>query len=764
MLLRMQKIVAPALGGGLACLILGMLFFGSDWLASTDHTKIYHLLAEYSDLGLDQVLKLPKEDWQQKQVNDLITNHSSRPSWFRVSIKNPSTQTIKRTISLIWPHLSSIHHYTFKGSKLVRSGHTGTEAESPSPVREGPFFSFEYEIGPGKVLDVFFKTESLFLQRIVVHVGKPADVKRSLRLLTLGLGFCVGGLICLAFYNLLLSLSLRESVYLYTSMFFLSNALIDSAFWYFPGLSIYQGEAQKAGLFVVYAINFASLSSLLVTREILTKELSELVSKIFAILILANLANVGLAIFLNLSTAFYIVSILGGICGTLCLSSAAFLLRKHADAKYILVFFIALYAAVMVLIAENFGLLDAKMSHTTMLGVSQLLSAILLSIVVANRITAMLEEKMVIRDALFGKVPETVLNSVLESPQSLDLRAKECHVTIMFIDIVGFSKSSQKMSPANTFEHLKSCLAGITEIINDCGGTVDRLLGDGVLCFFGYSVDGRTNDDHAGQAFQAARNIQDFSLRYIIEQTREDEAPFPLRVGIHTEKVFLGNLGDRNRIDYTMVGNGVNFAARLESACNPFRIMLSQPSKDLLNPKLLGDGVIHPIKISLKHYKNEVLAYEFSDAKRHGDNILLAEQRYWQYLGRFQKDLRVPIPESAQLWIDSNLGRFLINDLSQKGFGASGSQFLGRNVTFQGKICSEAGSLQEKLIERSLHILTISVRWGRFTKGSYKHGLEFVGLNIIQRNYIFEAVTEAFQLDLLGCEAKDPQVVDADSA
>src|SRR5690606_6374571 len=102
------------------------------------------------------------------------------------------------------------------------------------------------------------------------------------------------------------------------------------------------------------------------------------------------------------------------------------------------------------------------------------------------------------------------------------------------------------------------------------GGYVDRTLGDGMLCVFGYSAEGGPGESqyHADQALTCAAAIQRKNIQRILDARSTGDAVFPLRIGINTAGVFIGNLGDSVNSDFTVIGNGVNFASRLEHSCD----------------------------------------------------------------------------------------------------------------------------------------------------------------------------------------------------
>lgn len=148
--------------------------------------------------------------------------------------------------------------------------------------------------------------------------------------------------------------------------------------------------------------------------------------------------------------------------------------------------------------------------------------------------------------------------------------SEERDVTVMFTDIKGFSALAQKLTPTQTAALLNDHFTRVAACIEAEGGTVDKFIGDGVMAFWGAPDD---QADHAARALRAAAAIA-ASIRArhasggdLIER---DGAPpvrdvISLRIGIHSGPVIVGNIGARTRINYTIVGDTVNMAARLEA-------------------------------------------------------------------------------------------------------------------------------------------------------------------------------------------------------
>jgi len=140
-------------------------------------------------------------------------------------------------------------------------------------------------------------------------------------------------------------------------------------------------------------------------------------------------------------------------------------------------------------------------------------------------------------------------------------------VTVMFTDIVGFTPLSERMGPVETAELLNSHFDIVTKCIEQEEGTVDKFIGDSVMAVWGAFGHKR---DHPERAVQAAIAI----ARAVADENRTRRAaglvPIRIRIGIHTGPVVIGNIGSEGRINYTIVGDTVNAAQRIEQLGRQF--------------------------------------------------------------------------------------------------------------------------------------------------------------------------------------------------
>jgi adenylate cyclase len=162
----------------------------------------------------------------------------------------------------------------------------------------------------------------------------------------------------------------------------------------------------------------------------------------------------------------------------------------------------------------------------------------------------------------FGQyVSKDLVAQILRNPESLKLGGARRNVTVFFSDIASFTSISEKMEPEPLVRFLNTYLGAMTNIILARQGTLDKYEGDAIMAFWGAPVD---MADHARNACYAALECQ-----YKLEELRigwiqQGLPPFRVRIGINTGDAIAGNMGSESRFDYTVMGDQVNLASRLE--------------------------------------------------------------------------------------------------------------------------------------------------------------------------------------------------------
>ncbi len=192
-----------------------------------------------------------------------------------------------------------------------------------------------------------------------------------------------------------------------------------------------------------------------------------------------------------------------------------------------------------------------------------------------------IQEKRWLRQAFSRYVSPSIVEIIAANPQRLELGGEEVDATILFADLTDFTALSERMPPKEIITLLDEYFTAMTRIILAHKGTVDKYIGDGIMCFWGAPVPQR---DHAILACEAALDMQK-AMRTLNENWLATGHPSQiLRIGLHSGRVVAGNVGSRDRFNYTVMGDPVNLTFRLEKV-NKFygsKILLSEATHRLV--------------------------------------------------------------------------------------------------------------------------------------------------------------------------------------
>lgn len=155
------------------------------------------------------------------------------------------------------------------------------------------------------------------------------------------------------------------------------------------------------------------------------------------------------------------------------------------------------------------------------------------------------------------------------------LGGKDTTATVLFSDIRGFTTITESLGAQGTVALLNDYFELMVGCISDQGGMLDKFIGDAIMAAFGIPV-GHEDDEDRG--LRAGINMITSLREWNEERAARGEMPVDMGLGLNTDRIVAGNIGSKKRMDYTMIGDGVNLAARLESACKQYsaRILLSE--------------------------------------------------------------------------------------------------------------------------------------------------------------------------------------------
>jgi class 3 adenylate cyclase len=217
------------------------------------------------------------------------------------------------------------------------------------------------------------------------------------------------------------------------------------------------------------------------------------------------------------------------------------------------------------------------------------------------------EREQSLRKLFERYVPAPIIRRYLHS-EGVDLfRGEESPITVLFLDLRGFTSSSENMDAKDVVSFLNSYFERCSSVVFEGKGHINKYTGDGFLAIFGAP---EPLEDHVRRAFATACRLLEISRTFLLAGK-----PIAVGIGIHTGEAILGNIGSRTKIEYTAVGNTVNIAARLQEytkQLHDYPIIMSGAVREGLvsDPRYAAVRSLGKLKIRGK--KEEMEAFGFS--------------------------------------------------------------------------------------------------------------------------------------------------------
>lgn len=326
------------------------------------------------------------------------------------------------------------------------------------------------------------------------------------------------------------------------------------------------------------------------------------------------------------------------------------------------------------------------------------------------------------------------------SQLGVGMEAKTETVTVMFLDVVGFSIIAEDQRPAEVFGYLKEFSNDLRHVIYRHGGVVNKSLGDGLLAVFGLA--GGHKDGADDDALKCAIELQEICYARCVSASNAGRPLFPLRIGLNTAPVHVGNLGDGDFIDFTVVGDGVNLASRLESSADYFKILMgASVHKRLKTFDAAGTPEIRRRLVKIKHHDDLVEAYEYDPFATRPEVIARLLDIYWRSIGVSRAVPRDEVALARTVAVMSTVAKGTLRNYSRGGLGMELDRFLARGVVISLDVRDPA--LRKRLDEKALGVVMVEIRWGRPTATGFLHGASFVGMSDEQKNFLFDAFKDA---------------------
>jgi class 3 adenylate cyclase len=221
-----------------------------------------------------------------------------------------------------------------------------------------------------------------------------------------------------------------------------------------------------------------------------------------------------------------------------------------------------------------------------------------------NEMTQGLKEREFIRQTFQKFVHKDVVNQLLENPDMIKVGGEKKKATIIFTDIRGFTAISERLEPEEVITLLNDYFAVLLPIIDENDGVLDKFIGDAMMVVFGTPV---SKPDDSFRAVKAGLEMKAAVVRLNEKRSQEGKQTIILGIGINTGSVVAGNVGSEDRMEYTVLGDVVNVAARLEGQSRTGDVIISDATYSEVKNRIVS--VKSDKKVSLKGKAESVNIY-----------------------------------------------------------------------------------------------------------------------------------------------------------
>ncbi|MEO1129851.1 MAG: adenylate/guanylate cyclase domain-containing protein, partial [Planctomycetota bacterium] len=238
-------------------------------------------------------------------------------------------------------------------------------------------------------------------------------------------------------------------------------------------------------------------------------------------------------------------------------------------------------------------------------------------------------DKAMVRRQFRARESGQQVDYITDHPETIAYEGDERELTVIFTDFAGFTSLSERMGGRETVALLNQYMRGITDVLLDSGAYVNKFLGDGIMAFWGAPAPDPHHAEHA-----CVSVLDGYNVLHVLNDRRAelgDQSPLGMRAGISTGHVIVGDCGAPPKLnDYTVIGNAVNLAARLESANKLLgtQVLVTKRTMELISTEKREAMLWRPIG-QLRVVGQDEPATAFELLGRKGENIDTPETTRW---------------------------------------------------------------------------------------------------------------------------------------
>lgn len=525
--------------------------------------------------------------WKKSESDKPNFGFSSSSYWVRFKVENKKDKPVRYFLELDYAPLDYAYFYDIKKEeiKVTVLGDMIPFSKRTIPNRN-PIFEIKIRAEETRTLYMKFSTQSSFT--IPLTIWESNSFYRADHNVQMYYGIYFGIFFVMALYNLFLYFSVKDNIYLSYVVYLIgmfSFMFVFSGFayeYFFPEKPIFINKL------LISTIGLIGFVIALFGRNFLnTKIVLPNIDKLLKIYLLINSLIIICESFFPYSFLAIVGSAVNLINAITLFLVAIWLFRKgFRQARFYLLAWTIFLLSGILFFGKNFGLLPNTFFTSHGLEIGSALEAILFSLALADRINILKKEKEESQRELIVKQKELINSYARFVPEQLltflgkDIITKvglgdsvQKDMTILFSDIRSFTSISETLSPSENFGFINSYLETMGPIIRKHNGFIDKYIGDAIMALF---------PQKPSDAIDASIEMLEELYKLNVKRKSKGFAPISIGIGIHTGSQMLGIIGEKERMEGTVISDVVNTASRLEGLTKAYSTALLV-SEDVLD-------------------------------------------------------------------------------------------------------------------------------------------------------------------------------------
>jgi class 3 adenylate cyclase len=524
--------------------------------------------------------------WKKSESDKPNFGFSSSAYWVRFKVENKKDKPVKYFLELDYPPLDYAHFYYEENSKIMEIVLGDMIPFSKRTIaNRNPIFEIKVKSKEIRMLYMKFSTQSSFT--IPLTIWESNSFYHADHNVQMYYGIYFGIFLVMALYNLFLYFSVKDNIYLSYVVYLIG---MFSFMFVFSGFAYEYFFPEKPILINKLLISTIGLIGFVIAlfgRNFLnTRILLPSIDKLLKIYLLINFLIIICESFFPYSVLAITGSAVNLINAITLFLAAIWLFRKgFRQARFYLLAWTIFLLSGILFFGKNFGLLPNIFFTSHGLEIGSALEAILFSLALADRINILKKEKEDSQKALIAKQEESIAaqKELIHSyarfvPEQLltflgkDIITKvglgdsvQKDMTILFSDIRAFTSISETLSPSENFGFINSYLETMGPIIRKHNGFIDKYIGDAIMALF---------PQKPSDAIDASIEMLEELYKLNVKRKTKGFAPISIGIGIHTGSQMLGIIGEKERMEGTVISDVVNTASRLEGLTKAYSTAL----------------------------------------------------------------------------------------------------------------------------------------------------------------------------------------------